>query len=150
MQYTYCAPDREATARYVERYSARFSEDGFAPWTAVFKREHRVVGWGGLNRDPMAPTWGVEISYFIHPVYWGRGLATELVQAALELAFSGLELTEVGAFTHPKNRASSRILGKAGFSLMRYVPELDRDQYSLAAAAWRACASRRLRAAASG
>jgi hypothetical protein len=36
MWFTYCAPDREATASYIESYSKRFREDGFAPWTAVF------------------------------------------------------------------------------------------------------------------
>ncbi len=137
MRWTYCAPHREATARYLEAYAARFAQDGFAPWTAVFKREERVVGWGGLNRDPEAPHWGTEVSYFVHPAYWGLGLATELVTAALELAFRELGLAEVGAFTKPENRGSSRVLEKTGFSFVRYVPELERDNHSLLAAAWR-------------
>ena len=136
MQYTYCAPSREATARWIERYAARFSEDGYAPWTAILKTEGRIVGWGGLNRDPEAPHWGTEVSYFIHPSYWGRGLATELVRASLSLAFESLGLGEVGAFSQPKNRPSQQVLRKAGFAWVRYVPELGRDQYTMKADVW--------------
>jgi RimJ/RimL family protein N-acetyltransferase len=92
MRYTYVAPDRDATARYLEAYAA---------------------------------------PYFIHPSYWGRGLATELVQASLQLAFRRLGLKEVLAFTKRENLASQRVLEKAGFAYVCYVPELERDRYSV-------------------
>jgi ribosomal-protein-alanine N-acetyltransferase len=135
MQFTYCSPDREATAAYVESYARRFMEDGFAPWTAVFAAEGRVVGWGGLNKDPTQPHWGVEVAYFIDPAHWGRGLATELVQASLFHGFSELGLPEVGAFARPDNHASVRVLGKSGFTWVRFVPELHRDQFRISAEA---------------
>ncbi len=69
MRHTYLAPDRDATLRHLEAYAARFSQDGFAPWTAVLEREKRIIGWGGLNRDPKEPEYGTELSYFIHPSY---------------------------------------------------------------------------------
>jgi ribosomal-protein-alanine N-acetyltransferase len=137
MRHTYIAPDREATAAYLERYSARFAEDGFAPWVAILRKERRVVGWGGLNRDPKEPHWGVEVAYFIHPSYWGRGLASELVQASLALGFRDLGLPEVIAFTRPANHASSRVLIKAGFLFVRHVAELERDQYAVSFDRWR-------------
>jgi RimJ/RimL family protein N-acetyltransferase len=137
MRFTYCAPDRAATERYVEAYSARFVEDGFAPWVAVCKTDRRVVGWGGLNRDPGAPQWGPEVSYFLHPSYWGRGLASELVRASVDLAFRELKLAALSAFTKAENQASARVLRKAGFWLVSYISELDRDRYSLTAPDWR-------------
>ena len=130
MRFTYAAPDRDATARFLEAYASRFPEDGFAPWTVLLKSEPRIVGWGGLNRDPHAPHWGPEVTYFIHPSYWGRGLASELVEAALRLAFQDLQLPEVLAFTRPGNLASRRVLQKAAFEFVRYVAELERDQYA--------------------
>ena len=136
MQYTYVAPDREATAAYLEAYDARFAEDGFAPWVAVLRDERRVIGWGGLNRDPKEPHWGVEVAYFIHRCHWGVGLASELVQASLALAFRDLGLPEVIAFTRPANHASSRVLAKAGFSFLRHVTELERDQYVVTPSRW--------------
>ena len=140
MRYTYCAPDREATSRYLDTYSARFSEDGFAPWIAVLRGEDHIVGWGGLNRDPKEPHWGVEVAYFLHRSYWGWGVATELVQASLALAFRDLGLPEVVAFTRPANHASSRVLGKSGFVFLRHVPELERDQYVVSLDSWEGAA----------
>ena len=124
MRHTYCAASREATERYLERY---------APWTVLLRSENRIVGWGGLNRDPDAPHWGTEVSYFIHPSYWGRGLATELVEASLGLAFGSLGLGAVCAYSRPENRASHQVLRKTGFVWVRYVPELERDQYRVVA-----------------
>jgi len=131
MRHTFASPNREATARYLQTYAARFPEDGFAPWTAVFKSEQRIIGWGGLNKDPEAPHWGPEISYFIDVAYWGKGLASELVQAAVHLAFGDLELPQVFAFTKPNNRASRRVLQKNRFEFVRYVPELERDKFEI-------------------
>jgi ribosomal-protein-alanine N-acetyltransferase len=136
MRHTYVAPDRQATARYVDSYSARFPMDGFAPWVAVLRAENRVVGWGGLNRDPKEPHWGIEVAYFIHRLYWGRGLATELVQASLSLGFRELGLAQIVAFTRPANHASGRVLTKSGFLFVRHVPELERDQYVATPDSW--------------
>ena len=146
MRHTWASPDRAGTARYLEAYDARFAEDGFSPWVALLREGGRVVGWGGLNRDPEAPHWGVEVAYFIHRACWGRGLATELVGAALEHAFRDLALPEVLAFTRPENLASRRVLTKSGFAFVRHVPELERDQYVVEPGSWQAAergASRR-------
>ena len=137
MRFTWCAPDREATRAFLESHARRFAPDGFAPWTAVLSGENRVVGWGGLGRDPTAPQWGVEVAYFIDPAFAGRGLATELVGAALSLAFEELALPRVEAFVRPENAASVRVLEKAGLSRVRHVSELARDRYRIAAPAWR-------------
>jgi ribosomal-protein-alanine N-acetyltransferase len=132
MRHTFCAPDRAATAEWLRSYADRFAIDGFAPWTAVLRHPRQVVGWGGLNRDPHAPGWGVEVTYFIDPSWWGRGLATELVGAALALAFDRLALPDVNAFVRPANRASARVLQKTGFTRLGHVPELERDHFRIA------------------
>ena len=133
MRHTYCAPSLEATAAHLESYAARFAEDGFAPWTAVLSAEDRIVGWGGLNKDPSAPEWGTEVAYYIDRAYWGCGLATELVCESLTLAFGDLGLDLVGAFAKPENAASVRVLVKAGFERARFVPELAREEFRVTA-----------------
>jgi len=140
MRHTYVAPDRESTLRHLEAYAKRFAEDGFSPWTAVLEVEGRVVGWGGLNRDPEEPHWGIEVAYFFHRAYWGRGLATELVRASLDHAFRDLGLEEVIAFTRPANLGSQRVLEKAGFRFARHVAELERGQYVVDRSAWQGAA----------
>ncbi len=123
MRYTYAAPSREECAHRLRAFAALDSTLGFAPWTAVERREGRVVGWGGLGVDPFDPGWGVEVSYFFGPACWGRGYATELVSAALEHGFASLSLPAIGAFVRPDNGASVRVLEKCGFTLVGYEPQ---------------------------
>jgi ribosomal-protein-alanine N-acetyltransferase len=130
MAHTYCAPDRNATAAWLEAYAARRTLDGFSPWTAVLQSEGTVVGWGGLNVDPKDPRFGVEVAYFIHKAHWGHGLASEIVAAALSWAFGELALPSVAAFAREENAASVRVLEKSGFQFTRFVPELNRNQYT--------------------
>ncbi|MCP5055639.1 MAG: GNAT family N-acetyltransferase [bacterium] len=134
MRYTWCAPSLAEAQQRLEAYAAGFAKDGFAPWTALSRQEDRVVGWGGLNRDPMDPGWGVEVSYFVAPHAWGKGYASEIVAASLALAFGELGLPMVDAFAMPANHASLRVLEKAGFRLVGFVPELDRNRYRIRAA----------------
>lgn len=70
MKHTFYAPSREATVAHIHSYSARFVEDGFAPWTAVLLKEDRIVGWGGFNKDPDEPEWGTEVTYYSDQAYW--------------------------------------------------------------------------------
>jgi ribosomal-protein-alanine N-acetyltransferase len=142
MRFTYCSPSREATATRLAEYADRFTEDGFAPWTVVLLEsdsgvaQQRVIGWGGLNKDPAEPEWGIEVAYYFDRSYWDRGLATELVRESLAYAFEELGLDYVGAFTKLENVASARVLLRTGFERIRFVPELERDEYRISKESW--------------
>ena len=57
-----------------------------------------------------------ELGYAIHPDYWGRGIATEALGAAMENLFcAGFETVCAGAFDH--NPASIRVMQKCGMVL---------------------------------
>jgi RimJ/RimL family protein N-acetyltransferase len=77
----------------------------------------RLLGDGGLQpfalRDPAEP----ELGYDLHPDAWGRGLATELATAWVELALGALGLPAVVAVVRPDHAASRRVLEKAGLVL---------------------------------
>ena len=140
MRYTHAASSREDCARWHRAYAALESTLGFAPWTLVLRAEGRVIGWGGLNVDPFEPGWGIELSYYLHPMHWGQGYATELVRATLQHAFATLELEAVGAFVRPANVASTRVLEKCGMTLEGYEPRLERNRYEIQRSAWRGAA----------
>ena len=53
----------------------------------------------------------------IAPEHQGRGLATEAAQALVELCFSALGVRRVVASTFDANRASWRVMEKAGMRL---------------------------------
>ena len=103
--------------------------DGYAPWTILAKDDGRIIGWGGLYKDPFDPGWGVEVGYYFHPSAWGKGYAGELVEACLDQADRVLALPEVRAFARPDNAASRRVLERAGFEVVRFIPAMERFLY---------------------
>jgi ribosomal-protein-alanine N-acetyltransferase len=131
MRFTYSAPSRVECERRLWTHERLRAENGCAPWVAVLRAEGRVVGWGGLGVDPFEPGWGVEVSYFLHPAHWGRGLATELVRAAVAHGFETLTLPAIGAFARPDNAASIRVLEKCGFRLLGWEAALERNHYEI-------------------
>jgi [ribosomal protein S5]-alanine N-acetyltransferase len=102
---------------------------GFAPWVARVSENTEPIGWGGLSIDPEEPEWSLEVSYAFSPSTWGRGYATELVNASLACAFGPLQEREVHAFAKPENTGSVRVLAKCGFLHLRYEPRLQRGHY---------------------
>ncbi|NJN82527.1 MAG: GNAT family N-acetyltransferase [Caldilineaceae bacterium] len=136
MKYTYTATSLEEFSDHIRAYAKLESTIGYAPWAAVHTDSGILCGWGGLGVDPFYPGWGVEISYFFDPHFWGRGLATELVRASLEFGFQDIGLPRIGAFAHPDNQASTRVLEKCGFRLLGYEPKLARNQYEIRSEWW--------------
>ena len=129
MQHTYVAPSLEHCAERLGGYERMRLKSGFAPWVVRRLETSEVLGWGGLNVDPEAPQWGLEVGYAFARAAWGLGYATELVQFSLTYAFGVLAALEVHAYAKPANTASHRVLGKCGFNLLRYEPSLERNHY---------------------
>jgi ribosomal-protein-alanine N-acetyltransferase len=129
MRHTQVDATLRACRRRVAVHEYYRRRNGYAPWTVLTRADGRIVGWGGLYQDPFGPGWGVEVGYHFHPAAWGRGYATELVTACADVADRVLGLPELWAFAHPDNRASDRVLAKAGFTRVRFVPEMDRFLY---------------------
>jgi [ribosomal protein S5]-alanine N-acetyltransferase len=63
----------------------------------------------------------LNLSYHIHPDFWGLGYATELVVATLEFAFADLGADTVIGLVRSANPASRRVLEKCGFDFVREV-----------------------------
>lgn len=126
MRFTHPQPSLRACRLYVALYEFRRRSRGYAPWTVSRKQDGRIIGWGGLYDDAFDPGWGVEAVYFFDKAAWGQGFASELVRAAVSVADTALQLPLLTAFAHKDNAGSCRVLEKAGFSVERYVPEMDR------------------------
>jgi [ribosomal protein S5]-alanine N-acetyltransferase len=131
MRFTFAAASRADTENWLRRYAESRAVNSFAPWTIVHRADSRIIGWGGLSIDPLAPGWGSEVAYFIHQQYGGQGFATEVVRASLQHGFGDLKLAAIGAFAMPENLASVRVLEKCGFHFLRYEPALERNHYEL-------------------
>jgi RimJ/RimL family protein N-acetyltransferase len=57
------------------------------------------------------------IGYFIHPSYRGKGIATAAVKAVTRYAMKKYKLRRIEGWCRTWNKASSRVLEKAGYKL---------------------------------
>ena len=123
------------TRPQVQELIDHFAPDGppsavVTPGVILLKAGNAVVGFGGVFYD--APVMGeAELAFIFRKEYWGKGLATEFVRAAIAAAFEHLEIASVYATVKPVNVASVRVLEKCGMRRVRYVPEKDRLLYRL-------------------
>lgn len=123
----------EQTAAGVGRLIDHQHEHGFSLW-AVAGRDHgEVIGVAGLVLVEMAGP-EVEVVYELVRDAWGRGIATEVGRACLDVAFGPLGLERVVALSYPENAPSVRVMQKIGMRddgefeaygrrLVRYVAE---------------------------
>ncbi len=111
-------PDSPAeSARRLARDQAHWRVNGFGRW--AIETEGRLIGFGGVTVSTEFE--GLNLSYHLHPDYWGRGYATELVTEALAFARYDLRATRVIGLVRPVNVASRRVLEKCGFGFEREV-----------------------------
>ena len=112
------------TAAYLEGVGAHWERHGFGYW--LFRdAAGRFVGRGGLRRVSLEGAEEVELAYALMPDFWGQGLAVEIAEAALRLAFGELKLADVVAFTLPDNHRSRRVMEKVGFVFERAITYKD-------------------------
>jgi ribosomal-protein-alanine N-acetyltransferase len=79
--------------------------------------EREAIGSIGLMLGKDVHRFTAELGYWLAEPYWGRGIATRAVQAMVRFAFEELGLRRVHAEPYAANRASARVLEKAGFLL---------------------------------
>lgn len=83
---------------------------------AAFEQStHQWIGQISLMDISRAIFQNAYIGYTIHTPYWRRGYGTEMLNAALKIAFSTLKLHRVEAGISPKNIPSIRLVEKVGF-----------------------------------
>jgi RimJ/RimL family protein N-acetyltransferase len=81
-------------------------------WRASRCDTGAFVGWFSLKYAGRSPD--IEVGYRLVPQAWGQGFATEGARALVDYGFDDLDLDRIIGVTHPGNRASQRVLMKAG------------------------------------
>jgi [ribosomal protein S5]-alanine N-acetyltransferase len=89
----------------------------------VLKAESRYIGRCGLypfrsENGEIVPG-EASIAFYLARPYWGRGLATEAGEAFVAYGFHTLGLRRIEAGINAENKASTRVVEKLGFRLLR-------------------------------
>jgi len=106
--------DREALIARWDRAWAEGSEYCYG----MFRGAH-VVGGAGLMRRIAAD--GLEIGYWVHPAFVGRGFATRAAQALTTIGLGLRGVTHIEIHHDKANIASSRVPLKLGFEMVGEV-----------------------------
>ena len=97
--------------------------DSFGTFKVVERESGLVIGGAGFLGPPDTAG-AVEIGYGLAPEWRSRGLATEAVLGLLAFAWSQPSVRRVFATTDLSNKASARVLEKAGMSRVRMDKDL--------------------------
>lgn len=119
MRFTPTGADKsiEETKARLAGYMDHQKAHGFSKWLVYDRNSGVTMGDSGLL---VLQDYGwVDLGFRLAQPYWGKGFATEAASAWVRAAFKELRLARLGAFVHPDNHASIRILEKLGFHAER-------------------------------
>ncbi|MCM3759009.1 GNAT family N-acetyltransferase [Sporosarcina aquimarina] len=98
----------------IEWYQQIYKDSTGIRWGISLKDNGRVIGsCGFLNRQPKH--FRTEIGYELSKEYWGKGIASEALEAVVKYGFQHLQLERIEALIEPANVASLKLLTKNGF-----------------------------------
>jgi ribosomal-protein-alanine N-acetyltransferase len=129
----------EETRQFLHKHLNHWDSYGYGLWAFRDRADDRFVGRAGLCNIHVGGNDEVELAYALLAEYWNRGLATEMAEAILRVAFERLGMADIVCFTLTTNRASQRVMEKAGFDYERDVVHagLPHVLYRITAPGWR-------------
>ena len=135
----------EQSRTFVETAVAAWSQNPQTRYVYVAYIDERAVGMGELRVRESEHRQG-EISYGLHPQWWGRGLGTMLGRELLRIGFEYLSLHRVYATCDPRNLGSAGVIRRLGMAYegrLRHTLLIrdgwrDSDIYSVLESEWRA------------
>lgn len=106
----------QVSAEMIEHFEEELERERFGLWAVEIPGELQLAGFVGLTRVraemPFAPA--VEIGWRLTPSAWGRGIAREAAEAALDVGFDEAGLEEIVSLTAAANLRSRRLMERLG------------------------------------
>lgn len=109
------------TRAYLTENLEHWDRHGYGLWMFRERTSGAFVGRGGLRHVTLEGTPEIEVTYALTQASWGRGYASEMAAASLEVGFGQLGLKDLVAFALPDNHASRRVMEKVGLRYERDI-----------------------------
>jgi RimJ/RimL family protein N-acetyltransferase len=108
----------QSTAAYVETNLAYWDRRGFGLWI-IRDKGGRFIGRAGIRPLDVQGVEEIEVGYTFIADSWGKGYASEITAALIEIGFGEFQLSELVGIVMVAHAASRRVLEKAGFGFER-------------------------------
>ena len=102
-----------------------FAERSGFRWGITLRDRRDLIGSIGFYKWVDAQA---EVGYDLDPAWWGKGIMTEALTAALDFAFGPMQLQRVEALVLVTNDRSARVLERAGFTREALLPLHGHDE----------------------
>jgi ribosomal-protein-alanine N-acetyltransferase len=109
------------TQQFLRENLRHWDRHGYGLWMFRANADGRFVGRGGLRHVHVGGNDEVELAYALMAAFWGIGLATEMAEAIVTVAFEHLGMENIVAFTLATNQASRRVMEKVGCKFERHI-----------------------------
>lgn len=93
----------------------------------TLKAGGQVIGWLGWGRPGRPERGDLDFGYALLPAFWGRGLMSEALTAALDFMFREQQAGVVFGECDKINPASARVMQKAGLRLAAEWSDVDEE-----------------------
>jgi ribosomal-protein-alanine N-acetyltransferase len=122
--YFYPVTSIEEATKFIERYKKEWEEKEEITWGIILKETNQLLGICCLG-DFDEGARRSEIGYDITQAEWGKGYATEALEAVIDFGFHVMNLNRMEATITPGNHASIKVLRKLNFVQEGIVRERD-------------------------
>lgn len=111
-------PPRSAVEHWIELSDRDFNDCGIGLWV-LEDGDGQLAGCVRLEANPADRS--AELTYVLHPQFWGLGLATRMSWTVMQLAFSRGNIEQIIAGADEPNTASFAVMRRLGMTFLRAV-----------------------------
>lgn len=122
--YFYPVTSKLEVMKFIERYKKELEGNEEITWGITLKETNKLIGTCCLG-DFDEGARRAEIGYDITRTEWGKGYATEALEAVIDFGFNVMNLNRIEATITPGNDASVKVLSKLNFIQEGIVRERD-------------------------
>lgn len=98
----------------IQWYQSIVKEGSGVRWGITLRNSGKVIGsCGFLNRA--SKHFRAEVGFELSKQYWGKGIASEALEAVVKFGFKHMELERIEALIEPGNTSSQKLVEKTGF-----------------------------------
>ena len=115
------AKSRDETEEFLQRAISNYQEQGFGLLAVVHGADATVIGYCGLLTQAIDGKTELEVTYRLHPDYWGQGFGTEAASMICDRAFACSLARRLIAIIEPENASSIRVAQKIGMHFEREI-----------------------------